>query len=185
MHLGGNMQCVKFLCHHGVKAKDSIRYRYSTAAGRLYQKVLEAEYNGKSEPTSLTDVEKDNVERAMLTFSSTQQQNIDGAEPIKKKMKGFGSSPPPSSRKGRSRRRRHHRRRRHQPTRKISPIPRGLFSLRGNCGTSPCASSKTTNNTPLRKLLSLSSPSSMSSLASTMYLSLDTTTGSDLRSSAW
>jgi hypothetical protein len=123
MRKGGNNACQTYLSDHGIdmdteKGGDnatttttSIRDKYDTPAGRLYQLVLKAKVDGTPEPTELPCIELSAAKLSMEAktgssgagggHSSTTPSS--GSSPYggsvgasKKRMEGFGSSPHPS-----------------------------------------------------------------------------------------
>ena len=88
MKNGGNQRCKDFLEKHGIDtASCSIRDKYDTQAGQLYQQVINARVAGEPEPTQLPP-------------AITRSPNAASPSAIKKPMAGFGSPPPPSPEPG-------------------------------------------------------------------------------------
>jgi hypothetical protein len=78
MNAGGNKSLNDFLQKHGIDPTALTREKYDSTAAQLYQQVLLARIEGKSEPTTLP-----------------ARQNSTASSDRPKKMEGFGSSPPP------------------------------------------------------------------------------------------
>jgi len=111
---GGNAACSKFLTEKGgidmdfLNGNTSIRDKYDTPSGQLYQLVIKARMEGKPEPTKLPKKKKPkNGSGKNGSGSGANSPNRPGGgmvgiggggvgAPAVKIMEGFGSSPHPS-----------------------------------------------------------------------------------------
>merc|ERR1719464_53799 len=113
---GGNDSCNRFLSKYGIDTENlSIREKYDSPQGQLYQQVLKARMECKPEPTELPPETKENDENQPnkknydAIRSSTGKGGSVGA--ARKPMEGFGSSPHPAELKREKRHQRRDRRR--------------------------------------------------------------------------
>ncbi|KAG7339539.1 putative GTPase activating protein [Nitzschia inconspicua] len=130
---GGNAACKTFLQNHGIDtARFSIRDKYDSPAGHLFQQVITARLEGKPEPTqppvvpssrSTNNTNSNTLSNKPLSAASlastgsmsTTNSTVGvtaGAPPVRKQMEGFGSSPHPSQDDGDEQRRRRQQQRR-------------------------------------------------------------------------
>jgi len=98
---GGNNACKRFLSkHHGTDIDElSIKEKYDSPPGQLYQQVLKARMEGKPEPTELPEITKENENQNETNYDAIRSTGEKGGGAVGKAMKpmeGFGSSPHPS-----------------------------------------------------------------------------------------
>jgi Putative GTPase activating protein for Arf len=117
---GGNTACKEFLEKHRVDTANlSIKDKYDSPAGHLFQQVIKARVEGKPEPTvpqpdsqsslgSKSSPQKPLSTSSMASTSSMSTTTSVGA--ARKHMEGFGSTPHPSHEEERRAARRRQRR---------------------------------------------------------------------------
>jgi ADP-ribosylation factor GTPase-activating protein 1 len=106
---GGNTACKTFLEKHGIDTvNSSIRDKYDSPAGRLFQHVIQARVKGEPEPTELPELD-DSFNNSNSSTTQPGSTTSFGSGSI---MEGFGSTPHPSEEAERRAARREQRRKR-------------------------------------------------------------------------
>merc|ERR1719464_546783 len=76
---GGNDSCNRFLSKYGIDTENlSIREKYDSPQGQLYQQVLKARMEGKPEPTELPPEIKENDENQPNKKKLRRDSIVDG-----------------------------------------------------------------------------------------------------------